>query len=705
MTCQACASRIEKVLNKKDFVQQASVNFAAETAHIVFDNSQTTPAQLLDIIAKTGFQAALMDNGLPENLLVNSSWQTHWRTCLLLVLVMPFMLGMVGMLWGSHALMPPIWFQAVLASVVQLCLAVPFYRSAWASVRGGLANMDVLVCIGTTTIYGYSMLMAWLGQTNQVYFEAGVMVIAFVSLGKYWEDRTKRGSLNSLALMMRLTPKQVLVWRDEQWQTVALDKVQIGDTLRCVAGGRIAADGTVLSGEAWADESHLTGESLPVHKSAGSKVLAGSLLSGSLDYCADALGQHTLLGDTMTALAQAQEGKAPIARLADKVASVFVPVVLGIACITFGTTYWFSGSLNTALLHAVSVLVVACPCALGLATPAAMMAGMGVAVRHGVRFKNAAALERTGSIDTLVFDKTGTLTQGKPSVADIWFAPDVQPDVLFQAALAVSTHSQHPLSHTLATELKQRQVSLLQAHNVQHDTGAGLMAQVDNIGNVRMGKPEYCGFRLPENWGGVWHNASIVALSVNDKVAGAFALLDTLKSDSQAAIARLQASGLQIHLLSGDRVAVVAHIAKQLGIPASYALAEQTPRQKNAWIVQQQESGAKVAMIGDGINDVAALASADVGFAVKGSSDAAEHSADVILLQPSLHQLAEGIFIAQATLRVIKQNLFFAFFYNILGIPLAAFGLLTPMLAGAMMALSSLSVLGNALRLRRYLAA
>ena len=713
MTCQACASRIEKVLNKKDFVANASVNFAGETAQVEYDDAQTTPEELMQIIQKTGYQAALKTSALPEMQPENASlWRSHWRTWLLLALAAPFMLGMVGMLISSHALMPPAWLQIALASIVQLWLAVPFYKSAIASVRGGLANMDVLVSIGTLAIYLYSIGMMLAGHpVHHVYFEAGVMVIAFVSLGKFLEERTKRGSLNSLGLMMQLTPRQVTVLRGTQWQPEKLENVQIGDTLRAVQGERIAADGVVIAGEAWADESHLTGESQPVYKTAGSKVLAGSILSGSVDYRAEQLGSNTLLGDMMNALADAQGSKAPIARLADKAAAVFVPTVLSIAALTFIATWLFTGSATKALVHAVAVLVVACPCALGLATPAAIMAGMGVAVRHGVWFKNAAAMEQAGHIDTVVLDKTGTLTQGKPDIAAIWTAPNISEDTLFQAAAAVEQHAAHPLAKAIVSHAAERGIAIPTATQPETEAGAGLQAQVDDIGLVKVGKPDFANLDIaaivgngqPENNADdIWQIASLVAVSINGEAAGAFALADPLKPDSAEAIARLHAHGISVYILSGDNAATVSHIANALGIDAAHAHGNQSPRSKADFIAQLKAQGRSVAMVGDGINDAPALALADVGFAVRGSTDIAEHSADAVLVRQSVNQLADGIFIARETLKNIKQNLFFAFIYNILGIPLAAFGLLTPVIAGAMMAMSSVSVLGNALRLKKF---
>ena len=705
MTCQACASRIEKVLNKKDFVANASVNFAGETAQVEYDDAQTTPEELMQIIQKTGYQAALKTSALPEMQPENANlWRSHWRTWLLLILAAPFMLGMVGMLFGSHALMPPAWLQIALASIVQLWLAIPFYKSAIASVRGGLANMDVLVSIGTLAIYLYSIGMMLAGHpVHHVYFEAGVMVIAFVSLGKFLEERTKRGSLNSLGLMMQLTPRQVTVLRGTQWQPEKLENVQIGDTLRAVQGERIAADGVVLSGEAWADESHLTGESQPVYKTAGSKVLAGSILSGSVDYRAEQLGSNTLLGDMMNALSDAQGSKAPIARLADKTAAVFVPTVLSIAALTFIATWLFTGSATKALVHAVAVLVVACPCALGLATPAAIMAGMGVAVRHGVWFKHAAAMEQAGHIDTVVLDKTGTLTQGKPDIAAIWTAPNISEDTLFQAAAAVEQHAAHPLAKAIVSHAAERGIAIPTATQPETEAGAGLQAQVEGIGLVKVGKPDFTNFRLPETiTDDIWQIASLVAVSINGAAAGAFALADPLKADSAEAIRRLHAHGIHVYILSGDNAATVSHIAAQLGIDAAHAHGNQSPRSKADFIAQLKAQGRSVAMVGDGINDAPALALADVGFAVRGSTDIAEHSADAVLVRQSVNQLADGIFIARETLKNIKQNLFFAFIYNILGIPLAAVGLLTPVIAGAMMAMSSVSVLGNALRLKKF---
>ncbi len=634
---------------------------------------------------------------------------------------------MAGMMLGRHDWMLPPWAQLALASVVQLWLAVPFYKSAWASIKGGLANMDVLVTLGTGAIYLYSLYMMSAPHSHgHVYFEAGVMVIGFVSLGKYLEQRSKKTSLNSLGLLLQLTPRQVSRQRDGVWQTVPLDQVQIGDLLRANHGERIAADGIVESGSGWTDESHLTGESRPEAKAPGSRVLAGALVSdGSLIYRAEQLGSQTLLGDMMAALAEAQGSKAPIARIADRAAAIFVPAVVAIAVATFALTWALQGNATTALMHAVAVLVIACPCALGLATPAAIMVGMGKAVRHGIWYKDAAAMEEAARVDTVVLDKTGTLTEGRPQIAAVWLAEEKSPlpceagegesahekdeayfmgtegggvknrgattdhtdersHELYRLAAAVEQNAAHPLARAIVAATPARGIAIPETANAK---------------TVSVGKPDYCGLTLPENLGDVWAVASIVAVAVNGHPLGAFALADALKADSQAAVARLQAHGIAVCIMSGDNTGTVAWIARQLGIDD--ARGDMSPRDKAAAIDALKAAGKTVAMVGDGINDAPALAAANVSFAMKDGADIAAHTASATLMQHSVNQLVDALLISRATLQNIRQNLFFAFIYNILGIPLAALGYLNPIIAGAAMALSSISVLGNALRLKR----
>ena len=706
MTCQACASRIEKVLNKKDFVESAGVNFASEEAQVTFDDSKTSAADIAKIIEKTGYGAKeKTEDTLPQP---EAEHHIGWRLWLLLAINIPFLIGMVGMMIGRHDWMiPPVW-QFVLASIVQLWLAIPFYKSAWASIKGGLANMDVLVTIGTVSIYLYSVYMLFFSPhaahgMAHVYFEVGVMVIGFVSLGKFLEHRTKKSSLNSLGLLLKLTPTQVNVQRDGEWKQLPIDQVQIGDLIRANHGERIAADGIIESGSGWADESHLTGESNPEEKKAGGKVLAGALMTeGSVVYRATQLGSQTLLGDMMNALSEAQGSKAPIARVADKAAAVFVPAVVGIALLTFIATWLVKGDWTVALMHAVAVLVIACPCALGLATPAAIMVGMGKAVKHGIWFKDAAAMEEAAHVDAVVLDKTGTLTEGRPQVAAVYCVPDsgFDEDDLYRLAAAVEQNAAHPLARAIVSAAQARGLEIPAAQNAQTIVGAGITAEVEGAGLVKAGKLDFAELRLPENLSDdVWRIASIVAVSVNGKPIGAFALADALKADTAEAIGRLKKHGIDVYIMSGDNQGTVEYVAKQLGI--AHAFGNMSPRDKAAEVQKLKAAGKTVAMVGDGINDAPALAAANVSFAMKGGADVAEHTASATLMQHSVNQLADALLVSQATLKNIKQNLFFAFFYNILGIPLAALGFLNPVIAGAAMAASSVSVLGNALRLKR----
>ena len=706
MTCQACASRIEKVLNKKDFVESVGVNFASEEAQVTFDDSKTSAADIAKIIEKTGYGAKeKTEDALPQP---EETAHVSWRLWLLLAINIPFLIGMAGMMIGRHDWMiPPVW-QFVLASIVQLWLAIPFYKSAWASIKGGLANMDVLVTIGTVSIYLYSVYMLFFSPhaahgMAHVYFEAGVMVIGFVSLGKFLEHRTKKSSLNSLGLLLKLTPTQVNVQRDGEWKQLPIDQVQIGDLIRANHGERIAADGIIESGSGWADESHLTGESNPEEKKAGGKVLAGALMTeGSVVYRATQLGSQTLLGDMMNALSEAQGSKAPIARVADKAAAVFVPAVVGIALLTFIATWLVKGDWTVALMHAVAVLVIACPCALGLATPAAIMVGMGKAVKHGIWFKDAAAMEEAAHVDAVVLDKTGTLTEGRPQVAAVYCVPDsgFDEDDLYRLASAVEQNAAHPLARAIVSAAQARGLEIPAAQNAQTVVGAGITAEVEGVGLVKAGKAEFAELKLPENLSDdVWRIASIVAVSANGKPIGAFALADALKADTAEAIDRLKKHGIDVYIMSGDNQGTVEYVAKQLGI--AHAFGNMSPRDKAAEVQKLKAAGKTVAMVGDGINDAPALAAANVSFAMKGGADVAEHTASATLMQHSVNQLADALLVSQATLKNIKQNLFFAFFYNILGIPLAALGFLNPVIAGAAMAASSVSVLSNALRLKR----
>lgn len=643
------------------------------------------------------------------------------RLVLIWLCAFPFLFGMFGMLIGQTSWMPNLGIQLLLATIVQFVLTYPFYRNAWYAIKAAMASMDVLIVLATLSIWSYSCYVlfsnvqasanGWLTSLMQplsqlshpVYFEAAVMIFAFVSLGKYLEQRTKRQSLNIIELLLSLTPDTVERQSDiGDFHSISIADVTVGDVLRAKQGSRIAADGVVIEGVGWCNESHLTGESDFIKKQPKQNVLAGALVeNGSLLYQVQALGIQSQFGNMVHALSEAQGSKADIARLADKVSAIFVPLIVLLASITAGVTYWLTQSVDTALLHAASVLVIACPCALGLATPAAIMVGMGVAARHGIWFKDAQSLERAGNIDTFVIDKTGTLTAGKPTVVShVLVDKSINIDEVLQLTASVEAHASHPLATALVTLAIQRELKLLPVTDVQVFPGMGIQGHIEGLGIVKVGNESFVNLPLPKVMPKVWNVSTPVAVSINDVPLGMFALSDEIKEDAKETLKFIQNSDMDVILMSGDKKKVTTHIADQLGI--LQVQAQLTPQDKAEKIAQMQAAGQKVAMVGDGVNDALALTTAHASFAVHGATHVAQHSASARLMGGSLIQLYDAHQIAAATNKNIKQNLFFAFIYNLIAIPLAAFGLLTPVIAASAMALSSLSVLFNALRLKQF---
>lgn len=698
MSCQSCANRLEKVLNKQQGITHASVNFASEEALIDYHSDQHSPESLAQLIDKTGFQTSLNPSAKRPPLTLSL------RQKILALLTFIFALNMLAMTFYPP-LMLPLWLQAILASICQLWLAHPFYKSAIAAIKAKTANMDVLVVLGSSIIYLYSLFYTLHPTTSAQahnthnYFEASVMIIGFISLGKFLEARYKRQSQSSLEHLLQLTPAQVRVQRQDTLQTLPLDAIEIGDQIHAIEGQRIACDGIVVNGHFWCDESPLTGESHPSEKTTGQTVLAGAMVvQGSGIYQSQALGRDTLLGETIDALATAQNSKAPIARIADRVAAVFVPLVIAFSLLTFLLTGLFSEQWQNALLNAVAVLVIACPCALGLATPTAIIVGMGKTATRGIHFKTAAALEQASQIDTLVFDKTGTLTQGKPSIQAIWLADNspIDRQSLLAITAAAQRHANHPIASAFLQEAQRHNLSLPSLEHFQSHVGQGIEAQHPEYGTLKIGTLAFTQTTLPDTLPELWQIATIVSVSLNHQPIGAFALSDPLRPDSLNTIQKLHAMGLTLILMSGDTPTVSQHIAKQLNIDTAHGAMR--PKDKAQAIENLRQNGHHVAMVGDGINDTPALASANISFAMKSQAAIAEHSADAIINQPSA--LVDALLIAQQTVTHIKQNLFFAFIYNLIALPLAALGYLTPALAALAMALSSLSVLANAIRLK-----
>ncbi|MGQ0651903.1 MAG: heavy metal translocating P-type ATPase [Betaproteobacteria bacterium] len=662
MTCAACAARIEKNLNRLEGVE-ASVNLATEKAAVRFEPSRATLDDIIGRIRDTGYDARVAQAGTVRD---HAAENRRARNAFLLAAVFtaPLLL---------HGLVPP-WLQGLLATPVQFWSGARFYRGAWNALRGGSANMDVLVALGTSAAYFFSAAVVVLQLDNHVYFEAAAFVITLVLLGKWLEARARAKAAGALEALIRLQPKTDL---------------QEGDAFTLRPGDAIPVDGRVTGGGSAVNESMLTGESMPVDKRPGDRVYAGTINGdGALECIATGTGKATLLAAIIRLVAAAQASKPPMQKLVDKVAGVFVPIVLGVSLVTL-VLWWLKAGFSAALVPAISVLVIACPCALGLATPTALMVGVGRAARAGVLIRNAEALEGAEQLDTLVFDKTGTLTRGEPEVTDVLPEPGVSAQALLDVAAALESRSEHPLGRAILKKANStRAVSDFRAHG-----GRGVSAALDGK-PARLGSPSFLDRNPPAG------ARTAVGVELDGRFLGWIALADALRESSRPAIERLRAMRIEPVMLSGDRAEAAERIARELGIREWQAGV--LPADKAAQIERLRKARRRVGMAGDGVNDAPALAAADVSFALASGSGASLDVADITLMKNDLAGIADAIELSRATLGKIRQNLFFAFVYNVLGLPLAALGLLNPMIAGAAMALSSVSVVSNSLLLNRW---
>lgn len=700
MTCAACASRIEKVLNRLPQVE-ASVNFATERAHIGFDPATADLGTFVEAIRKAGYEVLAPERERAGEAAAEPA-KERLHLYAAIALSLPLLLQMLPMAFGRHDLMLPAWLQLVLSAAVQFWIGARFYASAWHALRGGGANMDVLIVLGTSAAWLYSAVVTVAGVAGHVYFEASAAIITLVLLGKRLESRARHQASAAIRELMQLAPALARVERGGGIVESAVGSVVPGEIFHLRPGDSVPVDGEVLEGQSSLDESMLTGESAPVEKSHGARVFAGTLNNqGWLRCRATSVGADTALAAIIRLVEQAQGSKAPIQRLADRVAGVFVPAVLLVAAGTFAAWLVAGAELATALINAVAVLVIACPCALGLATPTAIMVGTGRGARAGVLIRNAAALELAGRLDVIALDKTGTLTQGRPEVAALEpFAP-VSESELLSVAAGIEHGSEHPLARAVCRAADARGIAPAAVERFEAVPGAGARARLAGS-ELLLGSP---GFLATQ---GIALDAArverlaaggrtVVALARDREPLGLIAVSDRLRAGSPHAVARLQALGLDVVMLTGDNESTARAIASACGIDR--VVAGLLPAQKLRAIEQERAAGRIIGMVGDGVNDAPALAAADVGFAIGAGAGAAIEAADVTLMRSDLASVADAIDLSRATLAKVRQNLFFAFLYNVLGIPLAAFGLLDPVVAGAAMALSSVSVVGNSLLL------
>jgi Cu+-exporting ATPase len=709
MTCASCVGRVERALAKVPGVKSVSVNLANERAHLEL-LGQIDPQTLISAVTKAGYSASVWEVEHPQT--DNQQTRLHrerWALIMAIVLALPLVLPMLLQPFGVHWMLPA-WVQFALATPVQFIFGARFYVAAWKAVRAGAGNMDLLVALGTSAGYGLS-LYEWAtaaGGMPHLYFEASAVVIALVLLGKYLESRAKRQTASAIRALEALRPERAIQVIDGREQDVAISALRLNDLVMVKPGERFPVDGEVVEGQSHADEALISGESLPVPKQPGDKVTGGAINGeGRLLVRTQALGAETVLARIIRLVEDAQAAKAPIQKLVDKVSQVFVPVVLLLALATLIGWWLYGAPIETALINAVAVLVIACPCALGLATPTAIMAGTGVAARYGILIKDAEALERAHEVSAVVFDKTGTLTSGAPRIAHL-SAIDADEAALLQMAGALQRGSEHPLAKAVLDACAERGLSVADVSDSQSLTGRGIAGTLKGrrlaLGNRRL--LEESGLSAGEladsatAWEAEGRTLSwLIVQSPEPRVLGLFAFGDTLKPGALQAVQQLSARNISSHLLTGDNRGSAKVVAEALGISDVHA--EVLPADKAATVGLLKKTGV-VAMVGDGINDAPALAAADIGIAMGGGTDVAMHAAGITLMRGDPRLVPAALEISRKTYAKIRQNLFWAFVYNLIGIPLAAFGFLNPVLAGAAMALSSVSVVSNALLLKTW---
>jgi Cu+-exporting ATPase len=720
MTCAACAARIEKGLNRLPGVEQANVNLALETAQVRYEPGTVSIEQIINKVSQLGYGAVLKPSEKESGeLRAREIRKQRNKLIVSAVLAFPLLWAMAGhfsftsWIWTPELFMNP-WFQLALATPVQFIIGWGFYVGAFKALRSRSANMDVLVALGTSAAYFYSLYLSLdslsmpHGHTPQLYYETSSILITLILLGKWFEALAKGRSSQAIKTLMGLQAKTALVLKDGVETVVPIEGVVPGDVLIVKPGEKIPVDGVVIGGVSSVDESMLTGESIPVEKKEGDTVIGATVNKhGVLRVQAAKVGSETALAQIIRVVEEAQGSKAPIQRVADVISGIFVPIVVGIAVVTFLVWFFFvtPGSFAEALEKAIAVLVIACPCALGLATPTSIMAGSGRAAEYGILFKGGEHLEAAQGLQAIVLDKTGTITRGQPELREVVPAEGWDEAALLRLVGAAERGSEHPLADALVAGARARALELPEATAFEAVPGHGITAVVEDrrvlAGTRRLMAREGVDVAAAEAGMAALEAAgqTVLLVAVDGVYAGMVAVSDTVKETSKAAVARLKEMGLHVVMITGDNVRTAQAIAAEVGIDE--VLAEVLPEGKAAEVKKLQARGLKTAMVGDGINDAPALAVADVGIAIGTGTDVAMEAADVTLMRGDLEGVPDAIAMSKRTMGNIKQNLFWALAYNSIGIPVAAAGFLAPWLAGAAMALSSVSVVLNALRLQR----